>query len=71
MANSYTRDAREHFALGGASTGEEAQVRSAMNSATSAGADHSLAITHTDQVAAALISFIRRHAMPSSIELSQ
>jgi pimeloyl-ACP methyl ester carboxylesterase len=27
------------------------------------GADHSLAITHTDQVAAALISFLRRHPM--------
>lgn len=30
------------------------------------GADHSLAITHTAQVAAALNSFMRRHPMPSS-----
>jgi pimeloyl-ACP methyl ester carboxylesterase len=30
------------------------------------GADHSLAITHTAQVAAALISFMRRHPMSSS-----
>jgi hypothetical protein len=30
------------------------------------GADHSLALTHTDEVAAALISFLRRHPMPSS-----
>jgi pimeloyl-ACP methyl ester carboxylesterase len=35
------------------------------------GADHSLAITHTDQVAAALISFVRRHRMSSSSGLSQ
>jgi pimeloyl-ACP methyl ester carboxylesterase len=35
------------------------------------GADHSLAITHTDQVAAALTSFLRRHPMSSSSELSQ
>jgi pimeloyl-ACP methyl ester carboxylesterase len=30
------------------------------------GADHSLAITHTAQVAAALNSFMRRHPMPST-----
>jgi pimeloyl-ACP methyl ester carboxylesterase len=30
------------------------------------GADHSLALTHTDEVAAALISFLRRHPMPTS-----
>ena len=35
------------------------------------GADHSLATTHTDQVAAALISFLRRHPMSSSGEPSR
>ena len=34
------------------------------------GADHSLAITHADDVAAALLSFLRRHPMSSSGERS-
>lgn len=30
------------------------------------GADHSLALTHADEVAAALIPFLRRHALPAT-----
>lgn len=35
------------------------------------GADHSLALTHADEVAAALIPFLERHALPSSGEPSR